>query len=210
MFPTINLFYHFNDAIGTWVTGTDMKDAAHIDMGDFNGDGLPDLIFNDTNSSIYKFALNNGDGTFSHPANMSIDIFDEDKGDDDEGDEDDGKYILLVNDFDHDGKSDVLLAHSHYEYHGLFHSTTYEYTDIRWYRSTGTSLELLKSVQTHTNEDAWCGHITLGDVNGDGITDIINYGGNITQNSSNAMSLSLRVNMDASSLSTGKVSSLKS
>lgn len=207
LFPTINLFYHFNDAIGTWVTGTDMKDAAHIDMGDFNGDGLPDLIFNDTNSSIYKFALNNGDGTFSHPANMSIDIFDEDKGDDDEGDDDDGKYILLVNDFDHDGKSDVLLAHSHYEYHGLFHSTTYEYTDIRWYRSTGTSLELLKSVQTHTNEDAWCGHITLGDVNGDGITDIINYGGNITQNSSNAMSLSLRVNMDASSLSTGKVSS---
>lgn len=49
-----------------------------IRSGDFNGDGLMDLLMNATGDSKWYFALNNGDGTFTKSQACILDIYDED------------------------------------------------------------------------------------------------------------------------------------
>ncbi|MCD8261985.1 MAG: VCBS repeat-containing protein, partial [Bacteroides sp.] len=54
----------FNETKTTTGTSFNGKCAA-FEIGDFNGDGLPDIIFNQENSSIWKIALNNGNKGFT-------------------------------------------------------------------------------------------------------------------------------------------------
>ena len=201
---TIPSFYtHFSDGNGYVVKGTDIKDMLTIQLGDFNGDGLPDLLLNERDSPKYHFALNKGDGTFAHTNDVQINVFDEGK------DEDDDKFTIIVNDFDYDGKSDVFIAHAHYEHHGgLFPWNEYKHTDVRWYRSTGASLSLMKSVQTRNELDAQNGHITMGDIDGDGRPELINYGSNLATTSTVQRTISPRFYNDIVTVGAGKVSSI--
>ena len=194
---------HFGTGILYHVEGDNIQDVRNIETGDFNGDGLPDLILNEENSSQYLFALNNGDGTFSCTDEFTIDLFDDAKN------EDNDKYILLVNDFDNDGKSDVFLAHAYYIYHGGFSPhVSFDHTDIRWYRSTGTSLSLMHSVQTKNEKDAQVGHILMGDFYGNGVKEVINYGANLSASSNSVVTPQVRITSGGYTISHGKVSTI--
>ena len=185
---------------GTFTTtGTTISNVQDIQPGDFNGDGLPDLILHSNDTSIYTIALNNGDGTFSQYTS------DTGLGDQNAPDDDD-KFTLLVNDFDNDGKSDLLIGHAYYQFHGgLSQSYEYKHTDIKWYRSTGTALSLLKSVRTKNESDTRNGHITLADVNGDGYKELVNLGARISADVTSSMDERIRFNYTQLSPIAGKI-----
>ena len=177
----------FHDDEPIKVTGTDVTDAYRVQTGDFNGDGLPDFLINYEDNWNYYFALNNGDGTFNKILAGQLSIHDEAK------DEDNIRFTVMVDDFDHDGMSDVFIAHSKYEHHGgLNPHNEYKYTDIHWYRSTGSGLSLIKSARTGNEDDALFGRISLGDFDGDGYHEFINYGSSITANTTSWDSLKIR------------------
>jgi hypothetical protein len=83
------------------VTGCGADDIA---VGDFNGDGKPDLAA--TNSAV-GICLGNGDGTFSSAAWFLW-----------------GNGVLAVGDFNLDGKLDVVVANYQLRYVSLLLNTT--------------------------------------------------------------------------------------
>lgn len=173
----------FFDTVPPYVTGTEVTDAYRVELGDFNGDGLPDFLINYEDNWNYYFAINNGDGTFDKILAGQLSVHDEAK------DEDNNRFTIMVDDFDNDGMSDVFIAHAKYEHHGILHSNEYKYTDIHWYRSTGTSLSLIKAARTGNRDDAKVGRIMIGDFDGDGFHEFANYGNLITANTTSWDSL---------------------
>lgn len=139
------------------------------EMGDFNGDGLPDLLLKENYNSAYKLATNNGTGfSITNIPEVSIPT----------GSKDDKYNVTLVYDFDNDGKSDIVLS-----------SYTSSITNKKWYRSTGKNFELIKFNQINNESDAAaCGkNFILGDFDGDGFVDLINYGQKSYDYSSNSI-----------------------
>ncbi|MDR1372300.1 MAG: FG-GAP-like repeat-containing protein, partial [Dysgonamonadaceae bacterium] len=148
-------------------TGTNIGNVKKIWTGDFNGDGLPDFLMSNTEDPYWYFALNNGNGTFEKQLACSITLFDiNDSFDDD-------KFHCQIFDFDLDGKSDVVLT-----------DANYTNTMTCWFRSTGTSLELKKTATSSNPNDALVYRYLLGDFNGDGQAEIMNYGYNCYNGSS--------------------------
>jgi len=76
----------------TYPAGTSPEPIA---MGDFNGDGRPDLVVGDYNGSNVSVLLGNGDGTFQAPVPYSVQP---------------GPISLVVADFNDDGKADLAVA----------------------------------------------------------------------------------------------------
>ena len=64
-------------------------------IGDFTGDGIPDIITADTSGNLYLLK-GNGDGTFGFPTTIPTNMT--------------GSGLLTVGDFNNDGKLDVALA----------------------------------------------------------------------------------------------------
>ncbi len=75
-----------------------------VDFGDYNNDGLPDLVVTDLANQMYALYKNNGDGTFTYDSYMSRL----------------GRMTLLHSgwgakflDYDNDGREDLLVAQGH-------------------------------------------------------------------------------------------------
>ena len=167
--------------------------------GDFNGDGIPDLLMNGFGdyACFYYFALGNGDGTFTGSLAYTSIIHDQATS------YDNNQFSFLVYDFDHDGKSDVVLSKAMYNNHNNF-----ENTYVLWLRSTGTTLELVRQVLIHDIVDASPTNHMIGVFRGNGALELMSYGNDLYSNLINPYnSHQFRLYQDAYSPSTGKVGS---
>jgi RHS repeat-associated protein len=160
-------------------TGTNIGNVNKIQLGDFNGDGLPDFIMNAKDDRTWYFALNNGNGTFEKQAAYTFaeNIHDQDTN------QDNGEFNCQVFDFDGDNKSDIVITKAvytlkHSYFLGIVVDTWWSYTATYryWMRSTGTTLEKSSSAIYNTKEDARSEKFVLGDFNGDGSPELMHFG----------------------------------
>ena len=146
-------------------SGTDLTDNIMVRDGDFNGDGLPDILTNATNSDKWYFYLSKGDGTFTKKQACQKDIYDQ------TGSFDDNQFTCLVYDMDGDGKSDVYMSKAMYNPLGLFLQVK-----SYWMLSDGSSLIQKKASTSVKAENASPGNYMLGNFSGDGQPELAHYG----------------------------------
>jgi len=161
------------------IKGSTFNDEWMRTAGDFNGDGLLDILTNNSESRIWNFHFNNGNGTFTTQLACTLpESFSEHPY----TDRDNDKFHCRVLDFDGDGKDDVIITKAvydhyieqilwHFEEWGVFNRT---YT--LWMRSTGNSLEQLYLTSSNREEDACYRKFFTADFDGDGYVDLMNLG----------------------------------
>lgn len=156
---------------------TNIGNAKQICQGDFNGDGLVDFLSSNTNDSLYYIAYNNGNGKFTKQEACILNVYDQTLI---PNDSDENKFQIFVCDFDNDGKSDVIINKSMYE-RKLFNRVprdVFRKTYTYWMRSTGNGLEQVKVATSNRERDGLATHYIIGDFNGNGQVELINYGYN--------------------------------
>ncbi|MDD4972400.1 MAG: FG-GAP-like repeat-containing protein [Paludibacter sp.] len=136
------------------------------DIGDFNGDGLFDILVASEDGIACGVHMNLGkehfalakvlpeikDPIYLHCENLYLT----------------GNFIRIL-DFDLDGKSDLITCYKNYT------NNHYNSTTIRWYKSTGTGFKLVRTRETSDAGNISSKYIT-GDFNGDGQSELMNYG----------------------------------
>ncbi len=182
--------------------GQDLSNQLQMAQGDFNGDGLVDFVYTDGNWGYY-FALNNGKGGFDVRMAGSFDAADKNTPDDD------GRFALVPFDMDHDGKTDLLIVKTDYEYHGGLHNHySFRHTKAIWLRSDGNGLGIAHEVATNRENDGLPSNFLLGTFTGDGRTTLMAYGSDYrAPSSSDAVKMRLYLNAGYD-VSTGKVTSV--
>lgn len=189
-------YTYLNKGSGTSYTGfttpvadVNVKSSDLIDMGDFNGDGIPDFVmFSDGKLTI---ATGNGDGHFTKSQAQTI------KGLDKSGFSTDYSQTIVY-DFDNDGKSDLMLAKADKSKGNTF-----------WLRSAGSSFELKRKASSTRRSDSTYGYFALGDFNGDGYPEVMNYGSDVWNGTDDGASLLFRAYPNNVTPSTGKVCHVK-
>lgn len=150
------------------VTGSIASGDIHICQGDFNGDGQLDFAFNVKSSNNYYFLFGQGTGSFQHILACSNGPKDETSSNTT------GTLNLFAYDFNHDGRSDLFISKSHHAPNGI-----YQKSYFYWMNSDGSSLTQARYAMTNHKDDIKPGHILLGDFNGDGWAELMNYGSDI-------------------------------
>ena len=150
------------------------KDAHHIiKPGDFNGDGLMDFIsYNGDGNQKFTLLINKGNFNFDN-SQLPITLVEETATD-----ANDDKDDFIVTDFNHDGKSDLIVIDVKYN------NETYSTTDIRWYALDGTSFTQTKYNNIDNEQYYYKGYATTGDFNGDGKEDVFCYNANLAETDS--------------------------
>jgi RHS repeat-associated protein len=146
-----------------------------LQVGDFNGDGLPDLILNNTDDPDWYFLLNQGNGTFIRGSEPAITL--PDMHDHDFTAKDNHRFSCMVLDLDFDGKSDVVITKGIYDQE----STWGNFREVKtiWLRSTGSTLTpIVPPVVSSFEDNGNNAFFIAGDFNGDGHSEIANYGHN--------------------------------
>lgn len=163
-------------------TGISCSSSSQIDAGDFNGDGLLDIVYTDSNGNL-QFAINNGTLGFTinplaQPAgelHENVDFF--------------------VFDFNFDGKSDLIqLEKQNYQFESvedkIFNASNPNITPKRtstavenfliWRQSSGDG-KIFTSVKNRMVAKSFSisGTKVINDFNGDGRMDLISYGSNL-------------------------------
>lgn len=142
--------------------------------GDFNGDGMTDFLINVADNGTWYMELGNGDGTFTHKTACTINVYEQSATT-----KDDNLLGCYVYDMDGDGKSDAVICKGMFVRHNDIigndyyrHDKTYTY----WLRSTGESLQQIKTSTSVRELDASPQYYVLGDFNGDGLPELANKG----------------------------------
>lgn len=149
------------------LTGTNLAYHDAMTCGDFNGDGLLDILTKESTTTWY-FYINTGHGNFAKTTayNSSIQF----------------PFLYLgstsirVLDFDGDGLSDVVITEPLYCYNTEWIMPYFTQSDTYWMRSTGTSLELVYYASSSRDTDALDTRFLTGDFDGDGRMELVNYG----------------------------------
>ncbi len=176
---------YFHNINAPTYTDYTIKDCWRCQQGDFNGDGQLDFVYCNSGEKFLRIAYNNGDGTFRCVKTADLGIADH------ETTLDNDKYSLVVLDMDKDGKSDVVVTKSEYEWEHLIDSmpglsdllggtrAKHLYTKTLWLTSDGETLKLKRSATTTREHDALESLIFTGDFDGDGIFELANFGGDL-------------------------------
>jgi RHS repeat-associated protein len=165
---------------GSFSWNSTINSGYSMKMGDFNGDGLPDFILSKKGVAFgeWYLAINNGHLGFDLkplPGIVACDDMDDNGLDND-------KDNCMVTDFNNDGKSDVIITNANYNWkHNIWgdYWKVFDRVTTYWYESTGEGLKLAHPPSVSTNEiDAYNRFSVIGDFNGDGRPDLMNYGYN--------------------------------
>lgn len=143
----------------TTITNTEL-----IEIGDFNGDGIPDFVTNSLNNPNWFFMFGNPDGTFSTQLAAQLPVYWQDN------DLYNHHARCLVFDIDRDGKSDVVIHKIQKESGQSPKTRTY------WMQSTGSALSEYKTASSNSLLDGSYYRIMTGDFRGIGYPELMNYG----------------------------------
>ncbi len=145
-----------NDAI-KYIRRPTGQHSNEVCTGDFNGDGVVDLLYNDSENNANYFMLNDGKGSFTKKRISKNSNHNEHS---------DQVFII---DFNNDAKDDVIFA-DQADY-------------VSWCMSTGYDVEEVEYI-TQGNDDFYCPITTIlkGDYNGDGMLDILSLKSTLTNN----------------------------
>ena len=96
----------------------------------------------------------------------------------------------MVADFNHDGKSDIIIVDANYEkkcswrFLGACMNpyATYVNTTIKWFASNGETFTQTKSITIKDEDYYYKGYMLTGDFDGDGRSDIFSYRANLYYN----------------------------
>ena len=162
---------YFSDTNKT--VGSGLKYHKMTTLGDFNGDGLMDLLTNESGTTNWYFHLNNGNGVFTQEMACSLNVTEQYFTD-----RDNDKFHCDIIDFDGDGKQDVIVTKAMYEHHTDISGGwgTFLKTHTYWMHSTGTTLEQVYHATSNRADDALSNKYITGDFDGDGRTELVNYG----------------------------------
>lgn len=150
---------------------------SQIEPGDFNGDGLVDFLLNEHCSSVWHLATNNGYWGFNI-TNLPIITAREESFTDRNNDND----RCIVSDFNHDGKSDVIIIDAVYNRdHNNWGDEwgVFQRFDVIWYLSTGSDFSIHKSLVSSDGNYSYIKDIATGDFDGDGKEDLLNFGSDL-------------------------------
>ena len=144
------------------ITRTNLKDAPMLTTGDFNGDGLLDVVTKESLSQWYIYQ-NNGDGTFLKNVAFT-DIIETYYSTD--------KSHCDILDFDGDGRSDVVITENYLIQPYLPTNKT----RTIWLRSNGVQLTMVYEAISNRADDGLARRYITGDFDGDGRMELVNYG----------------------------------
>ena len=181
---------------------TGLTNHDRMEMGDFNGDGIADFIWNDDNSGNLYFEIGSANGTYSRHLAYSLGygVFSKNT--------DEGTWSCMIVDLDHDGKSDVVLNVAKYTYQGFPPRLIYNSSHSYWLLSRGTTLTKKKESSSTRPDDAKPGHWFAGDFRGQGFFEVANYGHDCYNGSNASGNPTVNVySCSSQNISNGKVAS---
>lgn len=148
---------------------SNIKHGDTFQLADFNGDGRVDIIINEPSSYTWKKAINTGCrnslfsvSNISNLSNLQIK----------RQSSNDSLYYCIVQDFDLDGLSDILISYKA--------NNKQNFRLVKAERDNTFSLYPLGNSSLNSVVKNY--HIVNGDFDGDGYSEIVGYGGDITVN----------------------------
>ncbi|MDL2224480.1 FG-GAP-like repeat-containing protein, partial [Bacteroidales bacterium OttesenSCG-928-M06] len=159
-----NCFHEDNISSGSSFTGS----YHFAEMGDFNGDGLPDFLINNI-SGRWHIYLSEGDGTFKK---NGFDFLEENM----KGIYQRNNGQVIITDLDGDGKSDIVYGISSKK---LMSDFFFEKHTLSWWKSTGNDFVEVRSLEREGDfslKSPFPSHLAAGDFQGKGKSEILFFG----------------------------------
>ena len=158
----------YSDSYKTSVPKVNLN-CAVIRVGDFDGDGVSEILYNTKGETTLNILKNKGNRSFASSVAIDLtgiyDITDTNK--------DDERFCVEVTDFNCDGKADILVSKAMYKQPGgknyYRHSTNYDF----WLKSEGDKFSIAYKREWGGEYAPAYHRFVIGDFNGDGYQEVM-------------------------------------